>query len=232
MMYIDDLAGASLGRDVAEADLADAIAVCEAMGFPVAASKVVQPTRCLEAVLGGRVDLDAWEVSLANSFIAKLQMRTTDVLDAASVEISAVETLAYSHSYVALFYPELKPHVATSFAFYRATQSARRGAITLTYAFRVNCQRFLGATHSDRRLPLAPPLTFPARGSRWRIDIESDASGEVGWGFVALPAPDWVDHQVFYAHGTWSAAESHMHINEKELYTSLIAACALGDMLP
>lgn len=93
------------------------------------------------------------------------------------------------------------------------------------------CELFTAVTSEAQALPLLPSLQFPARGFDRRIDVESDASGEIGWGIVCLPPPG-TDRRVFYAYGLWTSRERKEHINTLELYTRLITACDFGDCHP
>ena len=132
------------------------------------------------------------------------------------------------HAHVGPFYPHLKPEVAASFAFYR---SKRRPGFTLSDDSVRICSLFRVVTTDARALPLLPALQFPARGYELRIDVESDASGSIGWGVIRLP-PLQADSPVLYAHGLWTPREKKAHINTQELWVTLLTAFIFGDSHP
>ena len=220
--YIDDLMGVSAGQLRAAEDLDDAIADIE----------VVRPTRRGET-LGGDVDLDRRSVRLSENFLWKMRERTLDVLDTprAHRRLPDLETLVYSHAHAALFHPLMKPDVTVSFSFYRKIKAIGRPGFDIPDEFRRVCERFCALEASGATLPLVPLLHFPARGHGRRIDVESDASSEIGGGLVCLPAPG-SEELVYYAFGSWTARVRGAHINVKELYVSLISAFLLGDLFP
>jgi len=230
MEYIDDYGGLSIGAAEANHDLDEALAVLQEFNLPPSWDKVVRPTRTGD-LLGCTFDLDQRLLRLAESFLWKLRRRTRRLLDATDEERSFadLEKVVYYHAHVVLFEPALKPEAASSFAFYRKAKATRPRPFRLTAEFQQICERFLVVDGNGSAMPLAPALWFPRRGSRFRIDVESDASGDTGWGVILLPAPDTPDF-VFYAADAWQPAEADAHINMKELYVTLLAAFLFGDI--
>jgi len=98
--------------------------------------------------------------------------------------------------------------------------------------FRRLCGLFRAVTTNVQGLTLLPALQFPARGFPQRIDVESDASGNVGWGIVILPPPG-TEGYVLYAYDCWTPREQKAHIiNTKELFVTLLTAFIFGDSHP
>jgi len=231
--YIDDMNGHALGKRRAQRDCDILFALLKEVGLEAAAEKLVPPTR-RDDFLGTTFDLDARTVSLSETFWAKLAQRTEKLLasEDGRYEYRDLEKVVYSHNHVAVFLPLLKPDAAKTFAFFMKAKAARPRLPKLTPEFRELCAKFVAARTAEAVLPLVPVLTFPQRGHRLRIDIETDASGEIGWGFVCLPSPHDKDAPVFYAAGRWTARQRPAHINEKELWTTLVAAVLLSGHFP
>ena len=224
IMFIDDMLGVSASEELAHEDLKHAVDIMQSQaGMPVAPKKIQPPTRRLDG-LGGCIDADKNEVGLTKHFIEKLKVRTSQVLDATRpVECKKLEKVVYSQSYVSLFHPELKSEMHISFALMKATLRGGRRFVTITSApFHKFSQRVINTAESGRRIPLCPALRFPAMGHEWRVDIESDASSEIGFGSICLPSNP--DCPIFYIQGLWSAAERDdaFHINLKEQFTTLL----------
>ena len=232
MMYLDDIAGVSAGKDRADDDLDAALELLELMGLPVSAAKVFRPARRGET-LGGEINLDTNVVVLSETFMWKLGVRTDEMLANRREDRSlrALETLVHMHAHVSLFYPKLKPEVNASMGFYYRQKNYGMRGFDLDDDFRHLCTTFRAVTTNVRGLPLLLALQFPARGFPQRIDVESDASGNLGWGIVILPPPG-TDRFVLYAYDRWTPREQKAHINTKELYVTLLTAFVFGDSHP
>ena len=100
-----------------------------------------------------------------------------------------LETLVHMHAHIGLFYPKLKFEVSGSFSFCFERKGIGMNAFDLTDEFVGHCHLFRAVTTDVQGLPLLPALQFPARGFAQRIDVESDASGLIGWGIIVLPPP-------------------------------------------
>ena len=232
MMYIDDLLGVSISAEVAEVDLADAEYLIETeVGMPTSRDKRISPCRAADG-LGGHIDLDAKTVTLSESFEAKMRRRTKAVVDVAEGETFShkeLESLVYSQAHVALFFPKLKLKLYESFAFFRANpnRSCFDGA-SLPAGVRSFCLEVLHEMQSGKALPLMPCLEFPRQGDRHRGDVESDASGNIGFGAILFHGAKEVPLYAFW--GKWEPEELEIHINVKEHMTTLWSALLFGDL--
>ena len=200
MMYVDDVAGVSASENRANDDLDVLLELLAKMGLPVSHAKVFRPARRGET-LGGELDLDKGTVDLSETFLRKLGFRTSELFGTPKERrrIRALETLVHMHAHVGLFFPLLKPQVSESFQwYYKHRQLGTRG-FDLDDDFTDLCNIFTSVSANAPSLPLLPALQFPARGHPLRIDVESDASGNIGWGIICLPPPG-TDHFILYAH--------------------------------
>jgi len=123
-----------------------------------------------------------------------------------------------------VFLPKAKEFASDGFRFYHANK--HRSMVQLSDDFKQLATNFLEYAKASPTIPLAPMLLFPARGHERRLDIEMDASGDIGWGFVVLGANPTAS--VLYAQGQWDDIEKAWPINEKELIVSLYAALMIG----
>ena len=133
--------------------------------------------------------------------------------------------------HVGLSFPLLKPQVSESFHWhYKHRQQGTRG-FDLDDDFIDLCNLLNSVSRNAPSLPLLPALQFAARGHPLRLDVESGASGNIGWGIICVPPPV-TDHYVLCAYGRWTHLEQKTHINSKELYTTLLTAFIFGDCYP
>jgi len=227
--YIDDLLGCAPTRQLALDDMNAAVEFITNCGLTIQQTKVVGPVQNMEA-LGVLISIPDRTARISDTFVDKLQYKSQHILHNKTVPAKLIESLAYSYQHLANFNPDAKPLATQSLDYWFATR--HRSRITISKKFEALIRTMNDYALSKPAVPLVPSLAFPARGHYFRIDIEMDASGDYGWGFIALPSLCHDERSVYYAHGTWNAQEIQWAINEKELLVSAYAAILLTSFFP
>ena len=94
----------------------------------------------------------------------------------------------------------LRADVPYSHAILAMAKRQRARSTTVSERFAAFAFHVAESARSQRRIPLMLRLEFPEPGYALRIDVESDASGSIGFGAISLPAPS-SDHPIFYFYG-------------------------------
>jgi len=221
--YIDDMLGCAPTKALAISDKDEALKFVQQCGLEIQPDKVVGPVTKIEA-LGVVISLPERTASLSEKFVSKLELRTTEVLTSTSIPAKLIESLAFSHSTISTFDPTAKPLATASLKYWYAIQNSR--TIIPSQEFQDLAREMLRYAKNKPSIPLNPALLFPERTYHQRLDIEMDASGDIGWGFIALSNSPSRLHEV--AWDLWDEEEKQWHINIKELAVSCYAAATLG----
>ena len=234
MMYIDDHSVVTVGKERADQDRDAVFQVTnKVIGCPAQPEKNDPPSAETLTQLGGTLDFGARWLDRSDKFAKKFAAKLDAVIAQGTWNFDECRSLAYTANHLAQFRPRDRPMCAPLFAEMR--RLLRRGA---TGQVRVP----EGAMHalkfwrkdvfSAGGMPFYPAVAMPERGHPRRTDVETDASGNIGFGaFVHPPGGDTALPPMYF-YGRWTAVELQWHINVKELLVTYWLVELIGSLVP
>ena len=234
MMYIDDHSVVVAGAERANADRDDIFYVLnKVVGLPAQPSKNDPPSAEALTQLGATLTFGARWIDRSDRFAAKFAARLDDALAAGAWSFVTCRSIAYSANHLAQFRPADRPRVAPLFAemrrLLRGSPNAKRSIGPSALAALRFWRRDV---HSAGGMPFYPAVTMPVRGHPRRMDVETDASGNTGFGAFVHPPGEDRNATPLYFYGTWTDAERAWHINVKELLVTYWVVELIGSLIP
>lgn len=234
-MYIDDHMFVVLGERRANLDFDDVIRVTKQIlgDDSVQTEKTDRPSASVLVQLGGVLDMDKQELDRSPKFAAKFEAKIAAALEAGEWTFHEARSVTYLINHMAQFRPEHRPSNAPLFAALRRWRhtGARRkqplGELADVLRFWLRIGREPGG------VPFFPAISMPERGHPWRIDVETDAAGEKGFGICLFPPGDDRSQRPVFVRGWWSERErTELDINVKELVVTWWLVTLLGELYP
>ena len=234
MMFLDDHSMVTAGYERAVQDREDVFYVTnKIVGCPAQPEKNDPVSRSSLTQLGGTLDFGARWLDRSDKFARKFAARLDDVLQRRAWSFEVCRSTAYMANHLAQFRPTDRPRCSVLFAeMRRLMRRGARGDAPISDAVAEELRYWRAHTDDAGGMPFYPATAMPARGHPRRVDVETDASGAVGFGAFIHPPGDDPSGAPLYFWGKWSERERHWHINVKELIVTYWLVSLIGELMP
>ena len=218
----------------ADADREDVFYVTnKIVGCPAQPEKNDPPSQTALTQLGGTLDFGARWLDRSDKFAVKFIAKLDAVLADREWDFNECRSIAYSANHLAQFRPADRPKGAPLFAEMRRLMRAGSKRQRIGDKAVEALVFWRRAAFVTGGMPFFPAVDMPARGHPRRLDIETDASGNIGFGAFLHPPGDSKHLKPWYFFGRWTSAErEQLDINVKELLVTYWAVCLLGELTP
>ena len=234
-MYIDDHMFVVLGGQRSSLDFDEVIRVTkQIMGDDsVQTEKTDRPSPSVLVQLGGVLDMDKQEIDRSPKFAAKYEAKIKEALEAGEWTFHEARAVTYLINHMAQFRPEHRPANAPLFAALRRWRHTGIRRKQQLGELRAVLEHWLQIGREPGGIPFFPAISMPERGHPWRIDVETDAAGEKGFGICLFPPGDDRSQRPVFVRGMWTEAErAELDINVKELIVAWWLITLLGELYP
>ena len=230
--YIDDIFGAALGAERAEAMRDLAVGLARFLGFEVAPKKIAGPSPCM-TVLGAALDLEMRLLSLDPDKALSYSSQAAATLSKKSMRLSDFLSLTCKLVHAAQYRPAGRPYLTCCFTAMR--QATRAGAKRVRIGRGVVRELKWWAKHlvlPNDGVAFFPLNHFPPSGSPELLEFAYDASGTDGLG-AAMLRPDASGNLVcYFVEHMWTDEEKCYHINVKEGIAGYAGLASFYPMAP